>query len=243
MLLGPAGPSLRPASSPLPGLKGLAAQGLDSRKKKGPRYPFAAPFALTTFDPANKNANVVLSGDNLRTAQNGSENSWCAAKGTVSRSTGKLYFEAVPSGGGTTSMIGIGRDTQSLANGIFTGHVGGIGYWFAGGVYRNGTGNITAGVNPASGLVGVAVDLDAQLFWWLNNANLAAGWNNDPIADPAKGLGGLDISMLGAKGLAYFPSSSPATGSSYGANETTANFGATPFAGLQPEGFCAWNGY
>lgn len=245
MLQGLIGRALGPAASPLPALKGLVAQGVDGRRTraKSAPYPFSAPLAWTTFDPANKNPNVNLSNGNLTTSQNGTESSWCAAKGTVSRTTGKLYFEALPGSGGTTSMIGIGRDTQSLANGVYTGAAGGIGYWFGGAVYRDGTSSITGGASPATGLVGIAVDLDAQLFWWLNNENLAAGWNKDPSADPARGLGGVDISVLGPRGSAYFPSSSPATGPSYGSNATTVNFGGAPFAGLQPAGFCPWNGY
>lgn len=128
-------------------------------------------------------------------------------RGLQGRSTGKHYFclefdwiTGIPNG------IGIG----TTGVGGTTGGTVGTSRWS----WTSQTANTNSpnramvhNANNTDGRYHVAIDLDAQLIWFRAGT---INWNNDPLADPATGVGGLSISGRGT--TAVFPIAQIAAG-------------------------------
>ncbi|MDN4982304.1 hypothetical protein QY049_03580 [Bradyrhizobium sp. WYCCWR 13022] len=177
----------------------------------------------TTWN-AGDSTNVTLTGSNLiATVGSGSG----GVRGVASLSTGKYYFEYTYAIHTNSFNTGI-----ALASASVTGSTGtGIAYVTrsSGGIFVNGTDSGSAlGLIAQGAVVGIAVDFSANLIWF--RIAPSGAWNGDGSANPATGVGGVDISSISSGPL--FPIFFGASG-----DAVTANFGATSFTGSVPSGF------
>lgn len=111
--------------------------------------------------------------------------------------SGRCYFECLLG----PLVLGIGVATDALT--ALSGGNFGVGrsFWSGGFLFHTG-GNINMGGSFAEGdVVQVALDVDARRLWMRRNGT--GDWNNDAGADPAGGVGGLDISGMSGTLYAY----------------------------------------
>ncbi|WP_179874222.1 GDSL-type esterase/lipase family protein [Rhizobium sp. L43] len=122
-----------------------------------------------------------------------------SVRGARGKSQGKWYFETQHKVVDTTTGVGlmnidfagnlfanwndIGNDPNSIG---YMGNEGEIRY--------NGTNLATMGQILDTDVIAIAFDADAHLVWFRRNSG---NWNGDALADPATGMGGIDISALG----------------------------------------------
>lgn len=106
--------------------------------------------------------------------------------------TGKTYFEVAI--GAEINTIGVCNQTSTVSN---AGAVGTARAGWAGILFLHAGTNINMGAGFGPGdVVQVAVDMTGAAIWMrLNGSGL---WNNTSGADPATGVGGVDIAGLGA---------------------------------------------
>jgi len=121
--------------------------------------------ALTTWNPADKSANVALSnGDKTMTGTGGGVG---LVRGTTSKSTGKWHFEiTIDATPGTTPAYGIAAASLALTSsptgaGNAAGATAVDGFIYVGGVYQNVDVPATAGQTVA-----VELDLDNNLIFF-----------------------------------------------------------------------------
>lgn len=134
-----------------------------------------------TWNPADKAASVTLSSGNLVSTTSGSSGS---VRGTVSKNSGKWYFDATMTTKGNRSQIGVSTASFSLT--LTATNSEAWWYWFSGGgtehagaVDQSGGGTGTNGDK-----IGVAVDFTGgKLYYAINNV-----WQFG--ADPVAGTGG-----------------------------------------------------
>lgn len=182
---------------------------------------------MTIWNPADKTGPVTLSGGNL-IASFGFGSS--AVRSDFSASTGKFYWEVTYTNRAnvaagiclsTSDMLSINATTSFVNDG---GSV-----WV-------GTNNMASlGGSYADGWVlCIALDTTADRVWYRNGA--AGQWNGSGTANPATGVGGLDISSFSAGAVPIF---SYTAYSAAGGGVSTGNFGASAFVGAVPSGFTA----
>lgn len=212
--------------------------------------PFTSSPSITitgstsTFDPANKSANITLSGGNL-TASNATSSSWSSVASTTSHSSGKYYFEMQPTAmgnGGNGQMLGFG----SALPGAYPGsNATSYGYQChsnptTSDSYYNGS---SAGTNryrycSVNDVMGFAIDLTAQKVW-IQNCTAATGWNvgTGGTQDPASGAGGLSISGISGSIFALWGGDGSSTTSTVVFNPS----GLSGNTCTIPSGFNQWN--
>jgi hypothetical protein len=187
-------------------------------------------FPATTWNPADKNANVVLSNGNLTIATpawNGNHQ-MVRATNSVPPNGGKVYWEILESGIGTAAqsyvtMLGIAQGGTPLANGEYISQLGqGVGQGYAAdaaNTYLNGwTGTSSAGI--AGGNHAFAYDSYTGRLWWAPSDG-GSWWGGNPFtgASPMYVRSGAAIPMFPA--LSYLNVSTH-----------TANFGPNFNAGV-----------
>ncbi len=79
----------------------------------------------------------------------------------------------------------------------------------------------------------MAVDRGGQLIWFANLTR-ANGWNASLLNNPATGVGGIDISAMGA-GAYFFGTQLETSG-----NSATVNTGGSAYFGTPPVGYGNW---
>ena len=182
--------------------------------------------ATSTFNPADKNASLTLSTNNLTVTDAGATNgSAHVVRGTVSRSAGKRYFESKNNVGNYgDDRVGIAKPAASLS--AYLGLVAAsaamssTGEADIGGAAKAGTAFTTGDV------VMVAVDLTNGLIYFGVNGTWVSGQS------PVAGTGGYSITA----GAAYFPAVQTDTPT----DKFTLNTGGSAFAYPMPTGFTAW---
>lgn len=191
-------------------------------------YRYAAAGASsTTWDPANKGANVTLSGGDL-IATIGAAN-YNVARSTSSKSSGKWYFEVLinnkAAGGGT---IGVGILNSSA---VFNSYLGSSSNSYG---YLNDGRRLFNNVNPgdfstytSADVIGVALDAGSGSIWLAKN-NVWQG-----TGDPAAGTNAAWTGI--AAGAWYAGAYASDSGSQFTGRFKSANFSYTP-----PTGFSAW---
>lgn len=188
----------------------------------------SAPPEITTWNPADKSANMALSnGDMQATVSVGGTS--IGVRGTVFRSSGKFYFEGFL-GTSVGFKFGLATTAWSLADGA-AGGVGAVHYSNLQSIRHNGV-QIQTDWPPAptaGSIIRIAVDLDANLIWVALNGG---SWNGTS-ADPEAGTGGAAFTDG-----AYAPSFSAAGLNQY----MVLNTGASAFAYTPPAGFTEWDG-
>ena len=200
-----------------------------------------------TWNPADKNAGMALSGSNMiatSSAGSGTVNQAVRATQAIAPTT-KQYFEVTITGTvGQYLSIGI-MDSSTITGNVGIGTPGqGVCYSnkfttsTQSCIYMNGTNQSVGKVYPqlASGQVmRVAVDRAANKVWWAINTIIwisGTEWmgSGTPGDNPATGTGGFGISAV--TGTIY-----PAFSSAWTGDVATVNFGATTFAYAVPAGF------
>lgn len=184
------------------------------------------PVALGSvyWNPADKNAAIVLSNGNL-TASGPGTSFWAAVRANVAHSTGDWYLEVQVGADSTNLMIGLADSTLPLTDGYFPGVTSNsISYGDDGNVGLNGSIVANYGAFSPGDVIMIAFKAGAQKVWFGKNGT----WNGDPAAN----TGGISVSGFGA--------TYPALGAVFGGT-ATANFGATTFAYSPPTGFNAWD--
>ena len=166
--------------------------------------------------------------------------------GTPGRLSGKRYFEVKMSAsdGAAGITLGWGRDNLNTDGGYFGQHIGQIG-WYSGGAVNSrsqlstfgGPYTITTIQSWANNnTLCVAVDLDAHLIWFRTNAG---NWNNSGSANPATGIGGIDLNKAKQHAVAplmWYPGASTNTSAATGTINLVGSF-----AQSVPSGFNAWS--
>jgi hypothetical protein len=182
--------------------------------------------AAVTWNPSDKSASIALSGGNLIATQ-GIPTDFESVRATLSRSSGKYYFEvAAGAGGAGNTVVGLAESGLSLAT--YTGATAtSYGFYQLNGQKLN-NGSATAFGSAWAGpsVVGVAVDLTAGLLWFA----IANTWQAS--GNPAAGTNAAFSGLTGAK----FP-----TLTLYDNGRTgTGRFKASDFTYSPPSGFSAW---
>jgi hypothetical protein len=177
-----------------------------------------------TWDFTFKDSSITLSNGNFTaagTATNG------ATRATISRSSGKYYFEVLKesSGGGIGPSIGVG--TSSMATNAQIGDSStSWGLIQDGRKYHSGIPASLASAIANGDVVMIAIDLDAGLLWWGKNGTWFAS------GDPGAGTGSHYSGVTGT----IYPALSPGgTG-----GQATGRFSSGSFSHTPPSGFSAW---
>ena len=162
-------------------------------------------------------------------------------------SSGKLYFEATI--GPTVGLgwsVGVLLPTNNYQE-QFTYQTGttmviastGKIYSNDTGAFSSDTGKTLSALNNGA-VLAVAVDLTARLGWFRKKqggTGVVSNWNNDPLADPATGVGGVIIKTV--LGTEMFGPSIAGGGGTAG-DQVTLNFGQSAYTLAVPAGFASW---
>ncbi|WP_426111020.1 sialate O-acetylesterase [Massilia sp. PWRC2] len=171
-----------------------------------------AVVTYATWNPADKNANVVLSNGNKTVAGTvGAGGAFESIRSTVSKTAGKWYWETTI--GAVPTLIGIGRATATLSD--FAGNnADSWGYYHTGSVY-NAASPTTVDAYVAGDVIAIALDM---------GAGTVAFYKNNVLQATKTGVTGTLFAMATVKDGA--PPGS-----------FTTNFGASAFAYTPPSGF------
>jgi hypothetical protein len=130
------------------------------------KWPLFAAPDIATWNPSDKNANITLTNGN-RTATGTGAAGYQSARGTISKSAGKWYFETVFTTGPYDSGVGVATASQSLTTWIGSG-VASVAYYADGSVYSNGK-LATVATFTTGDVIGVLLDLDAATVTFRKN--------------------------------------------------------------------------
>jgi hypothetical protein len=174
---------------------------------------------VVTWNPADKDSNITLSGGNLIATKTGAGSAWVSVRANLGRSSGKYYFEISNSGASTFLMIGVANAADSLAQ--FVGvAANSAGYYSVTGHKFNSNVDSAYGATYASGdVVGVAYDFGTGSIEYFKN-NVSQG-----------------VAFTGLAGTKY-PCVSIFEGSSV--KSATGQFSAADLTYSPPSGFSAW---
>lgn len=196
----------------------------------------------TTWNPADKSVNVVLTNGNLTATGITTGGNASLVRGTTSQTTGKFYFEvtAISRDINGSFLIGLANATQSLSAGINT-TVNAVGCQMTpgntGATLRNNVNLGNDGVSSTDTQIGIAIDLGA-LKIWSQRVPGVANWNSQGIgsANPATGTGGYSLAGFTGPFFICFQ-----TGGAAPVDSATLNAGGSAFTGAVPSGFTAWD--
>jgi len=166
-----------------------------------------------TLDPANKGANVTLSGGNLSASITATLTGM--VRSTIGKSSGKWYWEVTPTGG-SVNIIGIANSSGTLTS--YPGSdVNGFGY-AQNALKWNSSSSAYGASFTTSDVIGVALDMDAgTLIFYKNNVSQGTAYT------------GITGTMYAAVGC----------DSNIGTRTSTTNFGATALTYTPPSGYNA----
>jgi hypothetical protein len=176
----------------------------------------SAPASFATLNPADKNANMVLSNSDLTGTGQVGNAAWQGVRSTVSKTSGKWYWEiTLNQVNANAMMLGVGSSGAALTN--FVGSdVNGWGYYQTGQKFHTNS-SASYGASYATGdIIGVALDLDAgTLTFYKNGVSQGQAYT---------GITGTIFAMFSMKG------GTPPCG-------VTVNFGASAWAQTPPAGY------
>lgn len=185
----------------------------------------------TTWNPSDKTTPVVLGSGNLRVTTGGSATNG-GVRSTTSKTTGKVYLEYTCTNlGGANTGCGIATGSAALAT-MGSTTVGVALVYFSGSLYFNGSQVSTLPGVTGGSVVCVAIDVTSSLLWMRVNGG---NWNGSGTANPATGVGGINIASLFPSNAVFAAVTVNATNA-----DVTANFGGSAFAQTVPSGFVAW---
>lgn len=189
----------------------------------------------TTWNPADTFAGT-LDGSYLTFTANAG-NSHAMIRANRGYNSGKRYFEVAFNGIGVVFNCCAGITTHAAtptnieATGLHAALI--MHYGFGNQAQANGSSLWQNALGSYIGVCGFAVDLDANLMWM--RPTPTDSWNNSGSADPATGVGGIDISFFGSTLVTPFAQGH----NSAGEPNWVLNAGQTTFAGAVPTGFTA----
>jgi hypothetical protein len=208
-------------------------------------FAFAGQSATLTLSAAtvkaewsatDKSASYTVSSPPRLTATKGLGNE-AIVRATVSKNSGKYYFEYVAANLNSFTCCGFANATHALDGEFLGSSPNGISYVPAGQVYVNNHGKGSGAAFVAGDVVGLAFDITAGKLWTRKNGG---NWNNDILAnqnpDSAAGpvVGGFLLTELGSG--PFYPTAFDANATSV----LTANFGQTAYNSAAPTGFLNW---
>lgn len=193
---------------------------------------------VITWNAADCAPALVLSNGDLTVTHPGPTGN-AKVRATTSKSTGKWVVEigvivdlsgqtGIGLASASTSLTGSSNLGSSGQDSTSVSTSGGVRVSPAGQVIAN---NIPLNYGPGETVM-IAVDLDASLVWFRTSGS---NWNNSGTANPATGVGGVDISAI--SGTLY-----PSVQLRGSGDQMTANFGASAFVHTIPSGFTSWDG-
>lgn len=179
-------------------------------------------LTYATWDPSNKQTDIVLSGGNLTATYAGGAYT-AGVLANVSKSTGKWYFECTLN---ATGQAFVGITNTAGVNGSADNRIysdsSTKAYYQTGQKWTSGSGSAYGSSFTSGDVIGVAWDADnGRIFFAKNNT-----WQNsgDPVA-------GTNAAFTGLTGT-LFPCVICYSGAQW-----TANFGASAFTYSPPSGF------
>jgi len=185
-----------------------------------------APATADAWNVNDKSTNTVLSNGD-KTANNPSTTA--AVRSTTKRlngAAGKYYAEiqAVTKFSDAACNVGIKDASAAVVGTPFAARINGFGDIYIGSTYSGIT--TTAPVN--GGIISLAWDTGAELFWVRTTDN----WNGNVANDPATGVGGIDFSSAAAVDHALWSQS----------GTFTIRTRAVELTQVAPSGFLSWMG-
>lgn len=192
----------------------------------GAAKPGGTSVVYATWNPSDKGTNVALSNSDLTATGSGGSG---VARATVSKTTGKYYYEAVVTTNVNSSntLVGVANGAASLAGPLSTANNSTIVFRYDGIVFRGSSNLGDLGANNVDGdIIMIGVDIDNGRFYVGRNGT----WLNS--ADPGAGTGSLSFTPSGA----IYPAVNVANGGVW-----TARFNPSSFSYSVPSGFSAWS--
>lgn len=187
-------------------------------------------MAGTTWNPADKSVNVTLSGTNNLTAHSTGSNG--GVRTIDKHSAGKYYWEqTLTIWANNQTGVGVSNATPAVTA-IASAWASSCGIQKSGAIFFNGgaaPGSPTLGARAVNDIIGLAIDLTAQLMWF--RVAPSGNWNGSGTANPATATGGVSVGAIVSTGL-Y-----PVFAFVAGGDTAVANFGDTAFSGAVPAGF------
>ncbi len=207
----------------------------------GLNSPTIASAAATFFDLSHTTAHMKLSGGNLVATRTAGGETYAITRAVAGHVSGKYYCEftlttKVGTDKNVCGLISAAASGHFLGQATYQGYYSSVGFWDNTGVYANSS-VINALVAYAQGdVICMAVDMDTdsstRTLWLRVNDGY---WNDDVLADPATGVGGIIITGVAAMYPAVMTVDSGGTGSVW-----TANFGASAYVHSVPTGCKNW---
>jgi len=170
------------------------------------------PVTYATWNPADKASGITLSGSDL--IATASDADVYAVRSTIGKSSGKWYIELTYTAAiSNSTSLGVMNTTASLTA-LCGDDTNGYGYNDVGQKKYNGV-DASYGGTPANGsVIGVLLNMD--------DGEISFEWNDNAYG----------VAFTGLSGTFYV-----AFSSGFGANQVTANFGATAFVYAVPSGY------
>lgn len=194
------------------------------------------PSVDDTWNPADCNTGIALSGGDLVATLNTLPGLWALVRGTISHNSGKWCFEWTPSSTSASVQGGGIATTADAVNGSnVPGENDNTGSLLRTDSLCTALTSTVANITQSAGQAHmVAVDIGAGLIWYKNPSS---NWNASGTANPATGTGGVSITAS----LTYLPLFIFAFNSTVGASGSL-NVGGSAFINTAPSGFSSWNG-
>ena len=201
-----------------------------------PRVACSTTGTTATWNPADKSAQITLSGGNLIATDTSTGDS--GVRSTTSHSGGKWYIEWTSGSTFTGANTNVGICTigaplagvgNTTANAFLLQQGGSGAVWFNG----SQAGLPQIGQFFTNRIAGMAIDLVNMRGWFrVDGASGLNYWNGNASYDPATNIGGVDISALFPSNAAYPVFTSNGNGSICSINST--------FTYMPPGGFSPW---
>ena len=201
-----------------------------------PRVACSTTGTTATWNPADKSAQITLSGGNLIATDTSTGDS--GVRSTTSHSGGKWYIEWTSGSTFTGANTNVGICTigaplagvgNTTANAFLLQQGGSGAVWFNG----SQAGLPQIGQFFTNRIAGMAIDLVNMRGWFrVDGASGLNYWNGNASYDPATNTGGVDISALFPSNAAYPVFTSNGNGSICTINST--------FTYAAPSGFNPW---
>jgi hypothetical protein len=180
-----------------------------------------AQAAAVTWNPDDTNAKITLSNGNLTAVGNGESN--LVTRATASRSSGKWYFEVKVDAKSASPMNGVATAQHSLSDWLGVSSYSWSLMYDGRKVHASSWSSYHS--DPATGVVGIAVDLDVGHIWFSVNGFF--------LGDPAAGTDAAFTNL--PVGTPIFPAMSLAS-----SGQGTARFTAADQSYSPPAGFSPW---
>lgn len=213
----------------------------------GGSEPSIAPWLVVPanpgYDPQFSGVNTLSNSNKTLTPVSGTGNN--QSFGTTARYTGKYYLEASFVSSSFASLgLASGAGHNKNGQNILGTQVGQIAWRGSNGVvsYCQNIGTTTAttittiATFASNNRVSLAVDIDNALIWFRTTSG---NWNNNGSADPATGVGGIDLTYAwsGASNMLLWPAMMNGSTSAQSLFLLAADFTQTV-----PSGFASWSG-